>query len=52
MSEELLREQVLDAHRTLMSLNKQNEESFCDLVDALESEKQPVSSPARATAQA
>ena len=49
MSEELLREQVLDAHRTLMNLNKHNEDCFCDLVDALESEKQPCNSPARAT---
>lgn len=48
MSEELLREQVLDAHRTLMTLSKHNEECFCDLVDALEMEKQPVKTPARA----
>jgi anti-anti-sigma factor len=48
MSEELLREQVLDAHRALMKLNKHNEACFCDLVEALELEKQPNDSPARA----
>lgn len=48
-SEELLREQVLDAHRTLMKLNKHNEECFCDLVEALETEKLPENAPARAT---
>jgi len=42
MSEELLREQVLDAHRTLMKLNKHNEECFSDLVEALEAEQKPV----------
>ena len=42
MSEELLREQVLDAHRTLMDLNEHNEACFCDLVDALEAESNPL----------
>lgn len=41
MSEELLREQILDAHRTLMDLNEHNEACFCDLVDALEAEGEP-----------
>ena len=41
MSEELLRIQVLDAHRTLMALNEHNEACFCDLVDALEAECNP-----------
>jgi len=41
MSEELLREQVLDAHRTLMDLNAHNEACFCDLVEALEAECKP-----------
>ena len=34
--EETLRQRVLEAHRVLMSLNKQNEETFRDLVCALE----------------
>jgi anti-anti-sigma factor len=38
MNEEQLKEQVLDAHRTLMKLNKDNEASFRDLVAALEAE--------------
>jgi anti-anti-sigma factor len=38
VSEHVLREQVLEAHRVLMSLNQKNEEAFRDLVDALESE--------------
>ena len=38
-SEDALREQVLDAHRTLMSLNKDNQDKFKDLVEALEMEK-------------
>ncbi len=44
MSEELLREQVLDAHRTLISLSKHNEECFSDLVQALEAEQKPMNS--------
>ena len=39
VSEYALREQVLEAHRTLMSLNEKNKNTFCDLVDALEEEK-------------
>jgi anti-anti-sigma factor len=42
MNEELLREQILDAHRTLIDLNEHNEACFCDLVDALEAEKNPA----------
>ena len=38
VSEEALREQVLEAHRILMSLNRQNEDTFRDLVQALETE--------------
>lgn len=38
-SEESMREQVLDAHRTLMGLTEENHDKFCDLVDALEQEK-------------
>jgi anti-anti-sigma regulatory factor len=40
ISEASLREQVLDAHKTLMHLNAENEQRFCDLVGALESEVQ------------
>ncbi len=39
VSESELREQVLEAHRVLMSLNKSNEMKFRDLVEALELEK-------------
>jgi anti-anti-sigma factor len=39
MNEEQLKEQVLDAHKTLMELSKHNEDCFRDLVAALESEK-------------
>jgi len=40
VSEEALREQVLEAHRVLMSLNSENKERFRDLVEALENERQ------------
>jgi hypothetical protein len=40
ISEANLREQVIEAHKVLMSLNENNREEFRDLVDALESEKQ------------
>ena len=40
VSEDKLREQVLEAHKTLMSLNAHNRDSFKDLVDALEQEKE------------
>ncbi|MBL4680312.1 MAG: anti-sigma factor antagonist [Pseudomonadales bacterium] len=39
-SEPELREQVLDAHRTLMKLNGKNKACFMNLVEALECEKQ------------
>ncbi len=38
VSEDALREQVLEAHRTLMSLNNENQDKFKDLVEALEME--------------
>ena len=37
-SEEDVRQRVLDAHRTLMSLNESNRDTFHDLVAALEAE--------------
>jgi len=40
VSEDALREQVLEAHRVLMSLNSENRERFRDLVEALENEQQ------------
>ena len=39
VSEVALREQVLEAHKVLMSLNAKNHASFCDLVEALEREQ-------------
>ncbi len=39
ISEDAVTQQVIDAHRTLMSLNESNTEAFRSLVDALESEK-------------
>ena len=39
VSEQNLREQVLEAHRVLMSLNEQNKVEFKDLVKALEQEQ-------------
>lgn len=41
-TEEELREQVLAAHRALMTINAGNREKFQDLVDALENEKELV----------
>ena len=38
VSERVLRDQVLEAHKTLMSLNEQNHDKFRDLVIALEEE--------------
>ena len=38
VSESSLREQVIEAHKVLMSLNEHNREEFRDLVEALESE--------------
>ena len=42
LSEDALREQVLEAHKTLMSLNQENRDKFKDLVSALEQEKKPA----------
>lgn len=39
ISEQALREQVLEAHRVLMSLNRENEDRFRELVQALETEQ-------------
>ena len=39
VSEEAMREQVLEAHRVLMSLNSANENTFRELVEALETEQ-------------
>ena len=39
-TEAALREQVLEAHRVLMSLNSRNHEAFHDLVTALEKEQE------------
>lgn len=39
-SEEAMRDQVLDAHKTLMALDDQNCDKFQDLVEALEYEKE------------
>lgn len=49
-SEEAMRSQVLDAHKTLMGLDDENFDKFHELVDALESEDNDPSesSPKRA----
>lgn len=39
LSDDAVTQQVIDAHRTLMSLNDSNTQAFRSLVDALESEK-------------
>ena len=39
-SEEVMRDQVLDAHKTLMALDDQNCDKFQDLVEGLEYEKE------------
>lgn len=39
-SEDDVRQRVLDAHRTLMSMNEANREAFSDLVAALEGEEE------------
>ena len=44
ISEANLRDQVLEAHKVLMSLNESNEEEFKDLVQALENEHDSSSS--------
>ena len=38
MDEDLMRERVIDAHRTLMAMNETNANTFKDLVAALEAE--------------
>ncbi len=43
LSEDALREQVLEAHKTLMNLNQKNRDKFKDLVSALEQEKDAAS---------
>jgi anti-anti-sigma factor len=48
-SHEDLRQRVLDAHHTLMSMNESNREAFHDLVAALEAEAPPVRAPRRAS---
>ena len=48
VSEDEMRAQVIEAHRTLMDLNESNREAFRDLVESLESEQlasQPTSQP-------
>jgi anti-anti-sigma factor len=42
VSEDVLRAQVLEAHRVLMSLNQRNAEAFQDLVEALELEQRAL----------
>jgi anti-anti-sigma factor len=44
-SEDELRNQVLEAHQVLMSLNEQNRAIFSDLVEALTAEKELVVKP-------
>lgn len=39
LSEDAVTQRVIDAHRTLMSLNESNQQSFSPLVEALESEQ-------------
>ena len=39
-SEEVMRDQVLDAHKTLIALGDQNFDKFQDLVEGLEYEKE------------
>ena len=42
-SEETMRNQVLEAHKILMSMNENNRVCFCDLVEALEEEQKNCS---------
>lgn len=44
-----LRQRVIEAHRTLMSMNQSNRETFQDLVATLEAEPLTVSGPRRAS---
>ncbi len=46
---EAMRERVLEAHRTLMSMNETNREAFQDLVATLESEAPALSPPKTAS---
>jgi anti-anti-sigma factor len=48
-TEEDMRERVIEAHQTLMSMNESNRETFQDLVAALEAEEQPVMERRRAS---
>ena len=48
-SEDDMRERVLEAHQTLISMNESNRETFQDLVAALEAEEQPVMERRRAS---
>ncbi len=48
-TEEQVRARVLEAHRTLMSLNEQNRSAFQDLVETLESEDQTATLSRRAS---
>ena len=49
VSEINLRDQVIEAHRVLMSLNEQNRTEFQDLVAALEEEQAFCTSPSLAS---
>ncbi|ASP39739.1 anti-anti-sigma factor [Bacterioplanes sanyensis] len=44
VSEAQAREQVIDAHKVLMSLNKSNEHAFKELVDSLEADRRDAQS--------
>ncbi len=46
MSEAVMREKVIEAHKVLMSLNESNEQAFKDLVRALEHESASAPNPA------
>lgn len=46
MSEQVMREKVIEAHRVLMELNESNEAAFRDLVQALETESDDRPKPA------
>ncbi len=46
MSEVVMREKVIEAHKILMGLNESNEKAFKDLVKALELESESVQKPA------
>jgi anti-anti-sigma factor len=45
VSEEALRDQVLEAHKVLIDVSDENESKFKDLVEALECEKEQGSEP-------